>query len=137
MKTYFYASVASAMILGSCAPKVMILQSPVISMTAADSGSAKELAAGKHIDEKWCARDKPAHENDDGSKHYGMIDQVVWKAHHESKAALFKDAKFYQQGECVFMSAEAVEGGGSQGVTPPAATPAPAKERPKAKGHKG
>lgn len=100
-----------ASLLNSCAPKVMILQSPIISMEYTNSGSIRSFKDGKPTESKWCYGDEPVKEADDGSKHYGMIDQVVWKAHKKSAAKFFKDAKFYEQGGCVSMIAEAVKEG--------------------------
>lgn len=91
--------------LAGCASKVLILQSPIVSMKKADAGAQKELAPAAAVNEKWCATDKPVVPNDDGSKHYGMIDQVIWKAHKKSRYDFFVNAKFYQQGDCVSMNA--------------------------------
>jgi hypothetical protein len=85
----------------------MILQAPVMSMKGTDTGGATVLQGGKTVNEKWCYDEPPVQPNDDGSKHYGMIDQVTWKAHKSTNATFFKDAKYYTQGGCVLMTAEA------------------------------
>lgn len=92
-----------------CVSKVMVLQTPVISMTKSNAGSAKTLTDGKPIEEKWCSSEEPVHPNSDGSKHYGMIDQVVWRAHNTTKSDYFTDNRFYQQGECMWMSANTAQ----------------------------
>ena len=115
--------------LGACAPKVLILQSPVISMTKNNTRSAKGLAEGKAISAKWCTSEGPVKENDDGSKHYGMIDQVVYRAHKKTKADFFVNNQFYQQdgfgGSCVSMKANVgTEASGEAGTSAaPAASP--------------
>jgi len=99
-----------------CAPKVLILQAPVISMTKNNSGDVSGFNEGKSVNESWCSGDDPVKENDDGSKHYGMIDQVVLKAHKRAKADFFVNNRFYQQGTCVLMSANVgVAGSGDSG----------------------
>jgi hypothetical protein len=141
MKIQLYASmlIVSASVF-SCASKVMILQSPVVSMKVSDAGTNAALVGGRPVNEKWCSSDKPAQVNDDGSSHYGMIDQVIWKAHKATNANLFKDAKFYQQASgtsiCMLMTAEAVDGGGggSQQAAPAsegASPKAPSGKKPK------
>src|SRR5687768_5425797 len=95
----------SALGLVGCAPKVLILQAPVVSMTKTSAGTAKSLSEGKNVEEKWCNSDDPIQANDDGSKHYGLIDQVVWKAHKSTNASFFLNNRFYQQADCVYMSA--------------------------------
>lgn len=117
MKHNSLAFIAFLFIAG-CAPKVLILQSPVVSMKVSDAGNAKDLKDGNKVNETWCADQNPIVPNDDGSKHYGLIDQVIWKAHKKSKADLFKDAKFYQQGNCVSMQAIAAVGGNSPVASP-------------------
>ena len=91
----------------SCTPaKFLILQSPVVSMTKLNSGAKKTFAEGAAIEEKWCNSEKPVHKNSDGTEHYGMIDQVIWRAHEKTKADFFMNAKFYQQGiDCMWMNA--------------------------------
>lgn len=93
--------------LTACAPKVMILQSPVVSMTKDSNGANAALPDGAPVSERWCQGDKPIVENDDGSNDYGMIDQVVLKAQKKTGADFFKDARFYEQGNCVMMNAKA------------------------------
>lgn len=93
----------------ACVSKVMILQMPMVSMKESNSGTQSTWQEGTQVEEQWCSDEKPVKENSDGSKHYGMIDQVIWKAHERSHANFFKDAKFYQQGTCVSMNAEAVQ----------------------------
>lgn len=113
---YYILSSSIVAVLASCAPKVMILQSPVVSMMEANAGSTKDFGSGQPVDSKWCADEEPVTANDDGSKHYGMIDQAIWKAHKSTNAKFFKDAKFYQQGTCVTMTAEAVNAGAGNGA---------------------
>lgn len=139
MRTLLVASLMLP-VLG-CAPKVLILQDPVVSMTKRDTGGVKSLKEGKSVEEKWCSDDDPIHKNDDGSKHYGMIDQVVWKAHKATSADFFINNRFYQQGGCVYMSANVGElaGGGSgpsSGGAEESVKPAPAKKAPKKAGKK-
>ncbi len=43
---------------------------------------------------------------------HGMIDQVVLKAQKKTKSDFFTDARFYEQGTCVIMKANA------SGITP-------------------
>lgn len=93
-----------------CVSKVMILQSPVVSMKKSNSQEIKSFREGPLVEEKWCANDEPAKPNDDGSKFYGMIDQVIWKAHKSTNADFFTDSRFYQQGSCVSMAAHAAGG---------------------------
>lgn len=102
---------------GCAAPKVLILQSPVVSMKKSNSEAQKELADGATVNEKWCMSDDPVVRNDDGSNLYGMIDQVILKAHKKSRYDFFKEAKFYQQGSCVSMNAK---GAGPQSAGDPA-----------------
>jgi hypothetical protein len=99
--------------LTGCLQKVLILQSPIVSMKKSNSEAQKELAEGSVVNEKWCASDTPIVPNDDGSMNYGMIDQVILKAHQKTRYDFFKDAKFYQQGTCVSMNAK---GAGPQGA---------------------
>lgn len=122
--------------LGACAPKVLILQSPVVSMTKNNAGSAKELGEGKPVEEKWCSGDKPIKENDDGSDHYGMIDQVVLKAHKSTKADFFTNNRFYQQGTCVMMSANVGKGGGGDSSDKDSGSAPPKKNKSKSKKRK-
>lgn len=72
-----------------------------------NAASAQGFTEGKAVEEKWCASEDPVRPNDDGSKHYGMIDQVVWRAHGNTNADFFVNSRFYQQGECMWMSANA------------------------------
>lgn len=89
-----------------CAPsKILVMQSPIVSMTKLNSGNAKALKEGAAIEEKWCNSEKPIRKNSDGSLHYGMIDQVIWRAHQKTKADFFMNSRFYQQGECMWMNA--------------------------------
>ena len=99
--------------IAGCAPKVLILQTPVVSMTKANTGSDKELKQGKAVEARWCAGDTPIKENTDGSLLYGMIDQVIWSAHKSTKASFFVNNRFYQQGACVLMSANVGSGTGT------------------------
>jgi hypothetical protein len=109
----------------SCAPKVLILQSPVASMTKNNAGNVADLKEGKAVEEKWCSNEDPVKPNDDGSKHYGMIDQVLYRAHKNTKADFFVNNRFYQQGTCVYMSATVGSSGGA-GDDAPAVEAAPA-----------
>lgn len=106
---YTLSALFIATSFAACAPKVLVLQSPIISMTKPNSGTAKSLTDGKPIEEKWCNSEDPVHANGDGSKHYGMIDQVVWRAHKNTKADFFTDSRFYQQGDCMWMNANAAK----------------------------
>jgi hypothetical protein len=76
-----------------------------------NSEAQKQLAVGATVNEKWCASDTPIVPNDDGSKVYGLIDQVILKAHQKSRYDFFQDVKFYQQDQCVSMNAK---GAGAQ-----------------------
>lgn len=97
---------AIAFVFASCTPaKFLVMQSPVISMTKLNAGAVKDLKEGSAIEEKWCNSENPVRKNNDGSKHYGMIDQVVWRAHQKSKADFFLNNRFYQQGDCMWMNA--------------------------------
>lgn len=90
----------------SCTPaKVLVMQSPIVSMTKLNSGAVKTLKEGSAVEEKWCNSEKPVHKNSDGSQHYGMIDQVIWRAHQKTKADFFMNSRFYQQGDCMWMNA--------------------------------
>jgi hypothetical protein len=111
--------------LTGCSPKFLILQSPIVSMKKANSEVQKDLAEGGVVNEKWCASDTPIVPNDDGSLEYGLIDQVILKAHQKSNYDFFKDAKFYQQGTCVSMNAK--------GAGPRGAGAEPAARKKKAK----
>lgn len=109
-----------------CAPKVLVLQSPVISMKQNNAGSNKNIGEGKVVEEKWCSNEDPVHANDDGSKHYGMIDQVVWRAHKSTNADFFVNTRFYQQGTCMSMTANVGQVASVSGDSAPAAEPASA-----------
>jgi hypothetical protein len=106
----------------------------------AEAGTS--LKEGEKVDVRWCVDDKPIEENDDGSEHYGMIDQAILKAHKQTKADFFLDNRFYQTGNCVQMQAVAAKGGGSSGSKAepedetPAASKSPAKSKSKAKSKK-
>jgi hypothetical protein len=93
----------------ACASKVLILQSPVVSMNKNHSEPGTKLKEGEKVDVRWCVDDKPVKENDDGSQHYGMIDQAILKAHQKTKADFFLDNRFYQTGQCVQMLAVAAQ----------------------------
>jgi len=129
---------AVLMLAAGCAPKVMILESPVVSMTKSNSGTTTALHQGKNVEEKWCGTEDPIHPNDDGSKVYGLIDQVIWKAHKATKADFFVNNRFYQQGSCVYMSANVGQVGGSGPTSIPATTTRPnqSKHRKKHGHHK-
>lgn len=127
MKTKFLYALTIAAGFSGCAPKVMILQSPIVSMKENNSGSSRNWGEGRPIEEKWCADEEPIKANNDSSKHYGMIDQVIWKAHEKSHANFFKDAKFYQQGTCVSITAEAVNVSSAESYRPTSQPSAPAK----------
>lgn len=107
-------TVTGVLALCGCAPKVLILQTPVISMTKSNSGDVSSFNEGKSVNESWCSDDDPIRVNDDGSKHYGMIDQVVLKAHKRTKADFFVNNRFYQQGTCVLMSANVGQAGSGE-----------------------
>ena len=93
----------------ACASKVLILQSPVVSMNKNHTEAGVKLKEGEKVDVRWCVDEKPIKDNDDGSKHYGMIDQAILKAHRETKADFFLDNRFYQTGQCVQMQAVAAQ----------------------------
>lgn len=114
-------AILMALGFAGCAPKVLILQSPIVSMKKSNSEAQKDLTEGAAVTEKWCASDTPVVPNDDGSMDYGMIDQVVLKAHKRTHYDFFKDAKFYQQGPCMSMNAKGAGTQGSGGE--PAANP--------------
>jgi hypothetical protein len=97
----------------------------MISMVKSNSEAEKDLADGANVSEKWCMSDEPVVQNDDGSNVYGMIDQVVLKAHKKSRYDFFKEAKFYEQGTCVSMNAK--------GAGPQSAGAAPATQKKKTK----
>lgn len=105
-----------AVFFNSCASKVLIMQSPVVSMKRSSTEPGTSLKEGDKVDVRWCVDDKPIEKNDDGSEHYGMIDQAIWKAHKQTKADFFLDNRFYQTGNCVQMQAVAAKGGGSSGA---------------------
>lgn len=126
---------SSALLLAvGCAPKVMILQIPVVSMTKTSSEGVKGFKEGKPVEAKWCNSEDPIKANDDGSKVYGLIDQVIYKAHKETKADFFVNNRFYQQHDCAYMSANiAVAGEGGAPAGDEGAAPAPAPKGAKKK----
>jgi hypothetical protein len=116
-------------LVGSCAPKVLILQTPVVSMTKNSTEPGAALKEGEEVNTKWCSGDEPVVENDDGSKQYGMIDQAIHKAHKEHKADFFMNNRFYQQQTCVIMQANVAKVGGGGGAAKSDAEAAPASEK--------
>lgn len=110
----------AALLLHGCAAKVLILQSPVVSMKKLHTPKGESLKEGKEINVQWCTNEAPIVENDDGSKSYGMIDQTILKAHKETKADFFVNNRFYAKGSCIIMQANAAnEGSGGGSVSEP------------------
>ena len=105
MKKIMIIFMFASLLGSSCASKVLILRTPVISMKKRNSGSKKSLKEGKQVVSRWCSGDTPVVKNTDGSKHYGLIDQAVHRAHKEHKASFFMNNRFYQEGTCVEMQA--------------------------------
>ncbi len=127
-KTYkLFAVVFISALINSCAGKVLVMQAPIISMKQNNTGTVKSFSEGKPIEEKWCNSEDPVRNNNDGSKHYGMIDQVVWRAHENTHADFFVNNRFYQQGDCMWMNANIAE---SDGVHTPAASPMSERNKP-------
>lgn len=78
-----------------CATKVLLLQSPIVSMSRSDAGEVKKLKIDDEaISEEWCTDDDPVFSSKD--KVYGMADQVIYKAQDGGKKADFiTDATIY------------------------------------------
>lgn len=121
--------------LVGCAAKVMILQSPVVSMKKNNAPKGASLAEGKAVNVEWCQGDDPIVENDDGSNVYGMIDQAIYKAHQEAKADFFMNTRFYQQSDCILMQANVAKLSGSGGGDAEEADDAKPSKKGKKKGH--
>jgi len=106
-------TVTGLTLVGACAPKVLIFQAPVVSMTKLNAPEGAKLDEGKPINVSWCQGSDPIVENDDGSLEYGMIDQTIHAAHKKTRANFFTNARFYRQGDCVSMLANASGSGRS------------------------
>lgn len=105
------AVISAFSFIAGCAPKVLIMQTPIVSMTKLSSEGVKVFTEGPAVETKWCADENPVQPNNDGTKHYGMIDQAIYRAHKNTNADFFMNNRFYQQGACVFMSANIAKAG--------------------------
>lgn len=85
----------SALSLGGCYSKHLVLQAEVVSMTKLNSGKAKNLKMGKEIKTKWCIGDEVLVDADESS--IGLVDQVIYKAQDQGRAADFiTDVRIYR-----------------------------------------
>ena len=123
LMTKYLFSIFFLFFVGCATPKVLILQAPVASMQRTSSNNVKNLREGRPVEERWCNSDAPIRKNNDGSDHYGMIDQVLWKAHDRTRASFFVNCRFYQQNSCVYMSANIGSMNIGQNLQPHYSTP--------------
>jgi hypothetical protein len=103
------AIVASILILGACKTtrKEFIMDAEVVSMTKKDVPNGKSLKSKGSVNEKWCAGDKPVHNEHDVDE-LAYMDQVIYKAQKARNADYITDARFYWIGtECMSITGQA------------------------------
>lgn len=85
--------------LSACAsaPREMVFQAPVVSMTKSNTGNIESLTEGEPVTSKWCLNDAPIVKTTDGSLDYGLVDQALHAAHQKTKADYFVNARAYIQ----------------------------------------
>jgi hypothetical protein len=114
----FAVIISSIIILGACKTtrKEFIMDAEVVSMTKKDVPSGMALKSKGSVNEKWCAGDKPAH-NEHGVDELAYMDQVIYKAQKARNADYITDARFYWIGsDCMSITGQAAVVGGGGNV---------------------